>query len=176
MPALIRASRALRIVLRERTDLDATEVIAASRRGTKSTMLAFVAPARDVDHTLLTKAGAAAHNHLPMVIARLRALGAPSGRQYLRITRNADGEWYISIAQLRVVTNGRLAPVKVQAVVLHKTPSAEQLELAVEIACRRAKLALEELDPSSTEAAITATLDKLIVAEAELLRSQFGKR
>ena len=172
--ALKRASRSLRLKMHPNRTLDTTEILEASSAKRRGSLLVFVTPASALGPDTLLALGRAAHQHLPMVEARLRAMDSEPHRQYIRLTRSEDGGWSCVVANLRLRKDGRFTPVVQTAVQLPASTDQTILPLTVEVACRRARLALLELDPTTSEELETRFIDELIACEAEMLRCQLG--
>jgi hypothetical protein len=166
---LQRASRSLRLKTRHNQALDTVEVLTASAANHRGGLLVFAAPASLLNPDLLLSINRTAHQNLPMVEARLRAMGSERQRQYVRITRSDDGVWSCVVANLRLRRAGRITPVTQHVV---RLPATALLPKAVEVACRRARLALLDLDPSATPELEERFIDELVASEAELLRLQ----
>jgi hypothetical protein len=169
---LQRASRALRLKVRTNQASDTVEVLEASSAKRRGGLLVFIAPASGLEAGTQLALARAAHQHLPMVEARLRAMESEAKNQYVRLTRNEEGAWMCVVANVRLRRNGRVTPVPQSAVRLPSGATEPVLLQAVEVACRRARLALVELDPMVSEVLETRFIDELIASEAALLRTQ----
>jgi hypothetical protein len=109
-----------------------------------------------------------------MVEARLCAMGAEPRRQYIRLSRTSDGAWSCVVANLRLRREGRVTPLSQHAVRLPALSNQAVLPLAVEVACRRARLMLLDHDPSASEELEARFTDELVASEAALLKLQLG--
>jgi hypothetical protein len=171
---LNQASPSLRLKMHPNRALDTIEILEASSAKRRGSLLVFVAPASALSSNTLLALGRAAHQHLPMVEARLRAMNSEPHRQYIRLARSEDRGWSCVVANLRLRKDGRITPVVQSAVRLPASTDQVILPLAVEVVCRRARLALLELDPTTSEELETRFIDELIACEAEMLRCQLA--
>ena len=166
MTGLLRTSRRLRIAVRRRPDVSALEVLEAGSK-TSGGLLAFVAPADALAPDLVRQAGRSAHRHLPMVRARALVQGSTQS-QYVRVTQGNDGMLEVRISGIRINTAHRTNPLQVAPVrVRRMTPAV--LEASIEVTCRRARLALAELDEAMDDSRLLRFEDELLAAEARLV-------